>query len=385
MRRTLSLRIYTDAAYSEKLQSGASNHVRLIYATQSGGGVVQGGIVPGAEFECVGDNVWECNVDSALLDGYRNDFYFLQYTTNGGSTWSDVEGYDPFYFATKINNTPDTGTAQPNISGLKPQLETISENSIAIEVAVSSSFSGGVSIPSTWVREYSYSFAETNLTPTPGSIAWEKRTSLDNTLTVNRIGTSVGLGDWFYVKVRLNNPVSGAYTAYSDISVLNMAAQSVSEILGAAEPDEPSAMVEGDVVEVDMYGRRDGIFIRTPVLNNRGDHCEVAIQYGGTPFTISSGELDGFTGVIMPTTNNGITVAKPLVIKESVDAYFARRIVGYGHSTKWVGANEVDAFSETITAPGVDGILSPSIVDALIKRVVERVETSSGNTLAEKP
>lgn len=381
MRRTLSIQIY-DNGYVNLLDQGAS--VRLCYAVKVGNNLTQGGLVPGVGFEYMGNGIWERDIDTDIINANRTDYYYLQYTKDSGTIWEDVAGYDPFYFNTKISYLQDQLSMQPYIGNKSPDDLGMTEGAISIDISFPGTFVGGDPVNSTYIREFYYAFSSSSTPPTTDS-SYIKRTTMDDSITVNRYEATSVKDNYIHAKLRILNPITNEVSAYGEVLSKLLESKSISQILNMSALPTVSGMSDTDLKEVSLLGIDDAITVQMPPLESRGQHAELAIQYGGTPFTISEGgELDGFAGTIIPCYTSSITIPKPLFYNGETSVYMARRVVGYNESTAWVGYSTTTAYKKSLNNPAKISILSDNIVEALVNAVIAKTETSTGETIARK-
>lgn len=379
MRRTISIQVYPQGSYTTPLDDTPGNEVRLCYAVPVGNNLALGGIVPGLGFEYNDNGIWERDIDTDIINASRSDYYYLQYTQDSGTTWLNVAGYDPFYFNTKISLTKDSVTTQPYIGNKSPNDLSVSESAIAVVVSFDGLFVGGGAIPEGYIREFYYNFSSTE---TPGT--YSKISTLDNSVTIQRIGSSTSKGDYLHAKLRILNPVTGEVSAYGESLKEALTLNSITQIVSASSPSAPAAMIEEDVAEASLLGIEDAFTVKMPKLDSRGQHSELAIQYGGDKFAIVAGALTNFSGTVIPCYTESVTIPKPLFFSESQNVYLARRVVGMGSATDWVGDANDGALIVSLNNPSKIPILSDNVLESLVDAVLARTETSTGETLARK-
>lgn len=383
MTRTLALRIYNSSGYAEgNLVDGAGYAVQIIYAMLVGDEFYHGGVVPGATFTHAGNGVWVCDIDSSLLDDSRTDYYYVQYMLQGRSNWTDVVGFDPFYFKTK----PDGGTSYTYVSGITnytPDVCSIAESQIDITITAPTLYTGGNgAIAPSHTRCISYSMSATTA---PG--AYTEVPVQSGILTIPRSGASFNKSRYIHTKVRIYNPVTNEYSQSSANYYALLSNESLGE-LTAARLTDPAPMDTGDATEVSMYGDNDSLQIKMPAIPV-GAMGQLAIQFGdsGTPPTINE-DADGFvnfSGTIMSCSNSIITVPKPPSTITSLTVYLARRITGYDGSSKWVGGAEAAEFyAQTIDAASRYNMLSTDIINAIASAVSGKIVTADGQNLEIK-
>jgi hypothetical protein len=381
MRRTLSIKVYESGSYNTILDGEAGDSVRLCYAVPVGNVLVLGSTVPGHGFEHIGNGVWERDIETDVINASRTDYYYLQYTEDSGSTWTNVAGYDPFYFNTKISLSMDSMTTQPTISGKTPNTPDVEESAIALVISFDGKFTGGDDVNANYIREFYYAFGSE-----PADLSgYTKRTTIDDSITVQRIGEETAKDEDIHVRVRVMNPTTGELSQATSVETNTLAVESVGQILTADALVAPNYMNAGDVDETSILGIDDAFTVSMPSLASRGQHSELAIQYGGGGFTIANGELVSFSGTIVPCHTEAITVPKPLFFSEAQNVHLARRIVGYNSSTDWVGTSNDIGLKVTLSNPAKIPIMSENVLEAVVDAVIAKVETSTGETIARKP
>ena len=382
MRRTISIQVYPQGSYTTPLDDAPGNEVRLCYAVPVGNNLALGGIVPGLGFEYNDNGIWERDIDTDIINASRSDYYYLQYTQNSGTTWFNVAGYDPFYFNTKISLTKDSAATQPYIGNKSPSDLSTTESAIAVELSFDGTFTGGELLNDSYIREFYYAFSANNAQLEHSS--YTKRTTIDNSITIPRLGTYSGLDCSIHAKLRILNPVTGEVSMYGEVKIEKLVVESVSEILSVDTPHNPAVLTSADIKEASLLGLNDAFTVVMPALSSRGQHSELAIQYGGETFRMVDGNLTSFSGTVIPCYAETITVPKPLFFSDDQTVYLARRIVTYDNHTDWVGKDGERAFEATLSNPAKVSILSDNILDALVNAVIAKTETSTGETLARK-
>lgn len=375
MRRTLSVRIHKSGDYTQILDGSSGNHVRLLYAVPIGSDLIPGGSVPGQGFTYVGEGVWEREVNTSLINSKRTDYYYLEYSDDGGETWTGVAGYDPFFFNMKISTDMESPRMQPRIADKTPGSLVFEENAVSLEVSFDGAYTSGDKVNASHIRRFTYKYE----TGGSGEI-----TIYGNSISIPRTGDDDKAGKSIGVSLNIiNNDTGEMSETASGQHVFGM--ESISEILNTGKPSAPAAMRGGDVSESSVLGINDSFTVQMPPLDSRSQHSELAIQYGGVPFTIREGVgLEGFTGTVMLCHANTLTIPKPLFFSSGQDVYFARRIVGYNDSSIWVGDTTTTALTVNMKAPEKHPIMSDNIIEGIVDAVIAKVETSGGETIARK-
>lgn len=383
MRRTLSLRIYPTSGYSTPLQpNGSNNAVRLLYAIAAGDNFSAGAVVPGDEFAHISDGVWERSINTSIVNPYRTDYYYVQYTINGGTSWINVNGYDPFYFNTRlIGYSQDTIT--PTIASLTPETPTVAGNAITAIITTTGLYTNTDTINPSHIREYSYMFSPD---PLPSTYTWTISNMMDNQVSIPRVGTGTGKNNYVHSRYRVYNPVSGEYSAYSAVGHSSQLGDSFSELVESGSGlSDPSFMTADYVKEIGIWGENDGLSVLMP-YTTRGVHSELAVQYGNaTTPTISGGELVNFSGIIIQATDTMLSIRKPLSMMERQTAFFARRVVGYDTASNWVGSSAAALLEVDVYSTDKNTLLSPDVLNAVADALAGKFETADGKTIGRKP
>lgn len=377
MKRTLALRVYIPPAYTTVLDGTSGNAVKLLYAHIAAGEFVKGAAVPGEEFTHTGNGVWEREIDSALLRADRTDYYYVQYFPAGGA-WTDVAGFDPFFFNTKIID--GVVPINPDIQPLIPNACTAAETEMSLAVTLPSTYTSGAAINPSHTRTLIYVTSSDRST-------WSAETEITtntNTLSIERNAAIFSSTKYIRISSTVYDPITGQTSKPSAELEYQFVKASVWQTLTTAVT-APAVMAAGDAVESDLYGIGDCISVRMPSVT-KGMSSELAIQFGGTVPTISAGALVGFTGAFVAATNTTLIIPKPTSFLSAVTVYMARRIVGYDEASDWIGSSTTVMYALAgVTPANKLSLLSTDIMDAIVAYTAAKLETAGGETLGVKP
>lgn len=381
MRRTLAIRVYT-TDYNTVLEDNTNNAVRLCYGNMVNGQIVNNGIVvPGGEFVYMGHGVWERPVITDGMTDYRTDYYFVEYTADGGTTWLPVSGYAPFFFNTKILSAHVSYSVP--ISGLKPKATGIMYTHGTIKFTLPSMYDGDMyPINPGHAREMQY--ASTDSTDNPRDPWPYTVTSASSVIDMQRVGPGFVENKYIHSRSRVVNPITGESSGWSDPVYKKLESKSTEEIVDA-EIATPDNMETGDAYEYSTWGNKDSIYVKLCALP-KGQYWSVYVQFGGAEPTLNEGILTPqANGFEVAAYDTKLIVPKPLTLETSYSVYICRKILGMSSESDWIGKTDSLAHEiENVSPVVATSVMSASMLEALTDYVATKLQTADGIGISKK-